>query len=634
MRKKVILKTCNIVLDILIFICGLILLVSIYNDIQVKVFKKDYADFFGYSTFEVQTGSMKPAINVSDLIIVKKDKSPNVKDIITFKVGNDYITHRVVEVYKDTYVTKGDANNAKDDAITSDQIVGRVVKIIPNFGIIRKTFLNPLVLGTLLLTCFIISVLFNKKETSIGENKEKDEKSDETIKENVNALEEAKTDEISVKVVSETPKVDAEEAKAMLDSLENEEDMDKTIFFRKISVDSKDFYYDKSKEENETEQSIEQVIIEEINVDDKIEQLKKRNKKFDNLIEKVMFIKREEINKLISIINSDKISSNEPSIKDELLNCYIDGIYYNHCGDINTDYNMKNACSKIDEVLNIKAQQMITAYKGNDKHYATKVEKFKNIFIVITTIEYINKKYEDTDSKIVAYQKKLSKVIDAKNLNTAIGKIIGIQKSYDKIITDAIEKVKTNTFELDCNQLVAKKNMYGLVLKHNINFSKVYSDYIIDKTYDEGIVAEDKVLVAINMLYSKIAYNMINNNLKTNYLLYLPATLYEKENKLEKELKLLNDEACKNSVIFVVRNSVLIKYKQIITNIKKQGYRFAVFCDIEANDEKDQYIIGIADYVFLDKNMFQNSNIALYVNKSAIVIEDISSKVDILGGEQ
>ena len=30
--------------------------------------------------------------------------------------------------------------------------------------------------------------------------------------------------------------------------------------------------------------------------------------------------------------------TNEPTIKDELLNAYIDGRYYNHCGNINVDF--------------------------------------------------------------------------------------------------------------------------------------------------------------------------------------------------------------------------------------------------------------------------------------------------------
>ena len=49
-------------------------------------------------------------------------------------------------------------------------------------------------------------------------------------------------------------------------------------------------------------------------------------------------------------------------------------------------------------------------------------------------------------------------------------------------------------------------------------FSKVYSNYIISKTYDEGVVAEDKVWVILNILLSKIAKDMIDGNFKNKYL--------------------------------------------------------------------------------------------------------------------
>jgi len=627
MHRKVLTKVCNIVLDISIIICGLILLVSIYNGIQVKVFKKDYADFFGYSTFEVQTGSMTPAINVSDLIIVKKDDTPSVRDIITYKKDGEFITHRVVEAYKETYVTKGDANNSNDEAITKDQIVGKVVKIIPHFGIMRKTILNPIVLVMLLITAYVIGLLFKEKYsknsidlffTKILHRFIKEEKEEEQV--------------VTVDVVSQVQDESVEEAKAILENIDNESiEDDKTIYFRKISVDSSELNQKVVVPEPVEEK--EEIVIKEINVDNKVEELKKHKKKFKNLIDKVIFIKEEEINELVTLLNKERVKPNEPSIKDNFLRSYIDAKYYNHCGDINVSYNGKNENSKLEAVLEDVSNKMIGSYTGTDKKYAEKVLKYKNIFMMIMIIEHINKLYDDNDLKIVAYQKKLSKVFDEKTLNKIIGKLISIQRVYSKILSDSLEIVDSNTFELEYNQLTSKKNIYGLILKHNINFSKVYSDYIIDKTYDEGIVAEDKVLVAINILYSVIADNMLNNNLKNSYLLYLPSTLYEKENKLSKVLSLLEDEACKTSVIFLIKYSVLTKNKKLIRDIKKQGYRFAIYFDEDVIKDKDQSIIAIGDYIFADRKTVKNTNLALFVDKSSIVLENIVTKVDISGGE-
>ena len=74
-KKGIIEKIINILLNVFIFIFAGILLISLYNNLQVKLFGKDYSDFFGYSVFEVQTGSMSPEINAGDWIIVKASKN-------------------------------------------------------------------------------------------------------------------------------------------------------------------------------------------------------------------------------------------------------------------------------------------------------------------------------------------------------------------------------------------------------------------------------------------------------------------------------------------------------------------------------------------------------------------------------
>ena len=158
-------KTCNIILDFLIIILGIIILINVYSCIQVKILNKSYSSFFGYSAFEVKTGSMKPTISPSDVIIVKNEKNPNVNDIITYKNKDDFITHRVVEKSGNNYITKGDANNTRDNAITSDDVVGKVVHVLPKFGIIRKTIVWGIGI--------IFAILIIRQAMNMGKRKNK-----------------------------------------------------------------------------------------------------------------------------------------------------------------------------------------------------------------------------------------------------------------------------------------------------------------------------------------------------------------------------------------------------------------------------------------------------------------------------
>ena len=113
----------------MILIFSIILLISIYTWIQAKVLRNKYTDFFGYSFFEVQTNSMAETINAGDWIIVKLTKRVKLNDVITYELGDDYVTHRIVEVRNGTYITSGDNNNTEDDApVNREQIVGKGVK--------------------------------------------------------------------------------------------------------------------------------------------------------------------------------------------------------------------------------------------------------------------------------------------------------------------------------------------------------------------------------------------------------------------------------------------------------------------------------------------------------------------------
>ena len=158
--NKVVGKIIDYALNVLIVIFAIFLLISMYTFFQVKVLGNEYSDFFGYSLFEVQTGSMHGTIESGDWIVVKKGHEVNIGEIVTYKHGNEFITHRIIESYKGTYITKGDANNAKDDPIDQSQIVGRVVKVLHGFGILRKTIFNPIVILLLIITLYLFNLTF------------------------------------------------------------------------------------------------------------------------------------------------------------------------------------------------------------------------------------------------------------------------------------------------------------------------------------------------------------------------------------------------------------------------------------------------------------------------------------------
>ena len=65
---------------------------------QLKVFDKEYINFFGYTIFQVITGSMEDTIKINDVVIVKLTDDVKEQDIVTFRSGDDFVTHRLMEI--------------------------------------------------------------------------------------------------------------------------------------------------------------------------------------------------------------------------------------------------------------------------------------------------------------------------------------------------------------------------------------------------------------------------------------------------------------------------------------------------------------------------------------------------------
>ena len=165
-NKLVRITTKVITIAIGIITCTLMLL-ALYNFFSIKILKKDYTNIFGYTFFEVVSGSMSPRIEKLDIILVKLDTEYNVNDIISYKSDNAIITHRIVEKKGDTYVTRGDANNTADKPISKDMIIGKVVKIYGNMGVWIKVLTNPTVVFGALISisiCGYTISLFKKEQ--------------------------------------------------------------------------------------------------------------------------------------------------------------------------------------------------------------------------------------------------------------------------------------------------------------------------------------------------------------------------------------------------------------------------------------------------------------------------------------
>lgn len=116
----------------------------------------------------ITSGSMNPAVPTGSLVVVlNKDDSYKTGDIVSFKVENMIITHRIVEKKSNQeFVTKGDANLTKDFSYVSEkEIMGKVILSIPYIGYI-VLFVKRCTIFILLLCAVFLLSKNEKRRTS------------------------------------------------------------------------------------------------------------------------------------------------------------------------------------------------------------------------------------------------------------------------------------------------------------------------------------------------------------------------------------------------------------------------------------------------------------------------------------
>ena len=94
-----------------------------------------------YEPAIVMSGSMEPTYHTGSVVLVDKDKKSDVRvgDAIAFDNGGTYITHRIINICKEGFITKGDANESEDPWIVpADDVRGKVVFSIPIIGYLMK----------------------------------------------------------------------------------------------------------------------------------------------------------------------------------------------------------------------------------------------------------------------------------------------------------------------------------------------------------------------------------------------------------------------------------------------------------------------------------------------------------------
>lgn len=189
---------------ILIILISLVIGLNVYQWNARRLMGDAFPMPLGFGMAVVLSGSMEPALNVNDLVIVVPAKSVNKGDVIVFQQEGSLIIHRVINVDEagKKIQTQGDANNTPDEPIDFSQVKGRKLFHIPFVGILIRGLKTPV--GIIAVLAFALFLMHNswKKEKESG-----DEELD-AIKAEIRKLKEEQAAEEKKNQVIPTPEDD------------------------------------------------------------------------------------------------------------------------------------------------------------------------------------------------------------------------------------------------------------------------------------------------------------------------------------------------------------------------------------------------------------------------------------------
>ncbi len=143
---KIIIRTVSIILGLIVVALAFVF------------FSPDYALYF------VRSESMKPAINMGDVVIAGP-AGGGIKpgDIVTYELAKNLITHRVLSIEGNTLITKGDASEDPDPSpVQFSQVKSRYLLKIPYVGYLsgfvrtRLGWFLAIILPAIVLVGFIV----------------------------------------------------------------------------------------------------------------------------------------------------------------------------------------------------------------------------------------------------------------------------------------------------------------------------------------------------------------------------------------------------------------------------------------------------------------------------------------------
>lgn len=157
--------------------------------------------------------------------------------------------------------------------------------------------------------------------------------------------------------------------------------------------------------------------------------------------------------------------------------------------------------------------------------------------------------------------------------------IIEIAKEIEVKRNKYFSLLGDNKFTLDEQLVSIIKKINITSLSYDIKFSKLFSDYAIEKAYNSGTTNENKLYVEYAMTAFKILIAKFNNQKVGHYIIEFTPEILSKNKKLHQLIDIIDNPLTKNHISMKILYSDYLKYIEYIQEFIKKGINISLVLD-------------------------------------------------------
>lgn len=327
-----------------------------------------------------------------------------------------------------------------------------------------------------------------------------------------------------------------------------------------------------------------------------------------NLMDMYLNFTEKKIKKYMRMIFSRYY---DEEIVSEYLKTYINARYYNIR---NTEKPARAFYLRILEELDYKRNILIERNEEQAENIEEKEEKLKIINNVKEVFGYIlffdNVRNIDNFKNINSIREIVEKIMETVNTEFKVKNSKDFEEILYKEITDDmlekelfLEKFETDEFYLSFESSEQNEEVFFTKIEQNVKMPVQYSETAIEKVFNEGIVAEDKLEVEYILLSLVSMRDIINGNFKDIYIAEFTDTLFKKKTKLDSILSTIENEALQAKIRINIVYSDYIKNQKTVLGYINKGYNFAITLDNSIKGVEDVEKLKMFKIVIAPQNL-------------------------------